>query len=142
MSEQEADRSIGGFEFEGRFYKLTVSDCGKDLMLIDRISGMPMSAFYEAADDAEERGRGPIILTLLATSLRAAHPDWSVERIFKKVMNLSLGDDVTFVIPETEAEEEEGEPERPLAPPTDDSETSPSNGSLSSPVPMAATSGT
>lgn len=138
MSEQEErDQRYGGFEFEGRFYTLHVSDIGKDLMLIDRISQMPMRDFYAAADDAFERGRGPVILTLIATSLRNGNPDWTVERIYRKVMDLSLGDDVVFIAPEN-ADEEEEEQESPLEPPTDGSEKSPSNGFSSSSVPMVS----
>lgn len=85
-----------GFEYEGHFYRWRVSDVGKDLMLIDYFAKMPIQDFFEVVDDALERGRAPILLALMATSIRAEHPDRSVERIQRMVMDIPLGD-VAFV---------------------------------------------
>jgi hypothetical protein len=85
-----------GFEYQGEFYRWTVSDVGKDLMLIDYFTHMPVQEFFEVVDDALERGRAPILMALMATSIRAAHPERSVERISRMVMDIPLGD-VAFV---------------------------------------------
>jgi len=99
-----------GFEYDGTFYTFHVSDTGKDLMLIDRIAGMPLQEFFELIDDDHERGRGPILLTLIAMSIRFGQPTWSVERVIRTVQELSLSD-VTFFNPDGE----EAEPELPPA---------------------------
>jgi hypothetical protein len=106
-AEQNGDRRDDGFELYGTFYPWHVSTIGKDLMLIDKFSGLPVSDFFEIVDDEHERGRAPILLTLVATSIRNGRPDWSVERITRTVMDLSL-DEVVFV--NTDAEEAEPGP--------------------------------
>lgn len=85
-----------GFEFEGVFYAWHVSDMGKDLRLIDHFTGMPVSDFFEAVRDSFDGGRGPVLLALIATSIRHARPDWSVERIARMVDGLSLSE-VEFI---------------------------------------------
>src|SRR4029077_8420590 len=97
-----------GFEYDGTFYNWHVSDMGKDLMLIDRFCGLPLHEFFELVDDGFDRGRAPILLTLIATSLRFGHPDWSVERIVRTVQNLSLSEVIIL-----EPDDEEGELELP-----------------------------
>lgn len=104
----DEQRKDDGFELDGEFFRLSVSDCGKDLMLIDRLTGMPITEFFEVVDDAFDRGRGPVLLTVIATSIRAAHPDWSVEKIVRKVMALRLSE-IEFV-PGTEEEDEDHPP--------------------------------
>lgn len=91
-----------GFEYklpedeESTFFKWSVSDGGKDLMLIDRFTGMPIHEFFETIGDSFDRSRAPILLALIATSIRAKFPDWTPERIVRTVQNLSLSD-VEFV---------------------------------------------
>lgn len=85
-----------GFEYQGVFYRWRVSDVGKDLMLIDYFTHMPVQEFFDVVDDALERGRAPILMALMATSIRAHYPDRSVERISRMVMDIPLGD-VSFV---------------------------------------------
>jgi hypothetical protein len=97
------DRRDDGFELEGTFYRWHVTDTGKDLMLIDRFTGMPVADFFETIEDSFDRGRAPVLLALMATSMRAKHPDWSVERIARVVQGVSLGD-VTFVDSDAEAQ--------------------------------------
>lgn len=97
------DRREDGFELAGSFYRWSVSDVGKDLMLIDRFTGMPVSGFFEALEDEDARGRGPIMLAMIATSIRANHPDWSVERITRLVQATSLGD-IEFIEADAEAQ--------------------------------------
>lgn len=108
MSSENGSRE-DGFELKGEFYRWKVTDTGKDLMLIDRFSGMPVTDFFDTIEDNFDRGRAPILLALMATSIRAKNPDWSVERITRIVMNLSLGDDVTFI--DSDEEESAGPPD-------------------------------
>jgi hypothetical protein len=120
---------MDGFEYDGTFYRWHVSDMGKDLMLIDRFSNLPLHEFFELVDDGVDRGRAPILLTLIATSIRFGRPDWSIERIVRTVQNLSLSD-VTFIEPD-----EEDEPELP---PASNGETTGPTGA-SSPSPSRST---
>lgn len=122
-----------GFEFQGRFYEWHLSDMGKDLMLIDRIAGIGLSEFLELAEDGVDSSRGPLLLTMVATSLRHGHPEWSIERIVRTVMNLSLSEIVML--------EPEGESATPLEPqPSGELSRSPSNGSSLSSTPEASSS--
>lgn len=93
MADNENGRvDEAGFEYQGRTYPWRVSDMGKDLMLIDRFTNMSITEFFDVIDDENERGRGPILLALIATSLRAGNPEWPVDRIARAVMNLNLSD--------------------------------------------------
>ena len=85
-----------GFEYQGVFYPWQVSDVGKDLRLIDHFTGMPISNFFEAVQDSFDNGRGPILLALLATSIRHKRQDWSFERISRMVDGISLSE-VEFI---------------------------------------------
>ena len=85
-----------GFELDGTFYRWTVTDNGKDLMLIDRFTQMPIQEFFATVEDNFDRGRAPILLAMIATSIRAEHPDWSVDRIARLVMDASLTD-ISFI---------------------------------------------
>lgn len=96
-----------GFELDGEFVELAFNaNHGKDLMLIDRIAAMPVDEFIDEFEAGS--GRSPVMLTLLATSLRAKHPDWSVDRIYRLVTDdLS---DLSFIggkpVPPAEAPDE------------------------------------
>lgn len=118
-----ADVRDDGFEYRGTFYRWAVGDTGKDLMLIDRFAGVPVADFFEMVDDEAERGRAPILLTMIATSLRQGHPEWSPERIIRTVMDLRLSE-VTILAGDTE--------ESPL-PPTSEAEVLTGGGSSSVP---------
>jgi hypothetical protein len=115
---------VDGFEYQDRFYPWSISDMGKDLVLIDRICGMSLSEFYEVADDALQADRAPILLALVATSIRAGNPSWNVERIVRLVMDMSLSDLNIVGL-------EEGPPNPMPAeePPASEPSRSPSNGS-------------
>jgi hypothetical protein len=129
-----------GFELHGRFYRWHVTDMGKDLMLIDQFAKQPITEFFAQIEDQFDRGRAPILLTLIATSIRAGNPDWSVERIVRTVMNLNLSE-VSFV----DADSEEHENPSPAADgtPTGERSRSPANGSSpSSTQPELSTSET
>jgi len=129
---------LDGFEYKGRFYQWSVTDLGKDLMLIDRIAQMSPSAFMEMIGDADENERTPVILTLVATSLRLGHPDWSVDRIYRTVMGLSLGEDISFVSSGAGEEDEAGPPAEAAGPPPSEAGRSPSNGSSPPSTPEGA----
>lgn len=134
------DQPRKGFEYQGTFYTWHCSDLGKDLMLIDRISGMSVVEFFETIEDDAGRERAPVLLALIATSVRHGHPDWSVERIHRLVLNLSLSD-VAFV---GDDDQDEGEGAPQAGPPellsTDELSRSPATGSSSSPTPAAGSS--
>jgi hypothetical protein len=141
MTDNNNGRSENGFELDGEFYSWHLSDIGKDLMLIDRISGMSVAEFYELAEDPVAQERIPVLLTLIATSIRHRHHDWSVERIYRRVMDLSISKDVTMIDGDSE------EDSRPLlsaapatSPPSGEPERSPS--SDSSPPSTPAANGT
>lgn len=138
MSENGNGRREDGFEYAGTFYRWHCSDLGKDLMLIDRIAGMPVTEFFQTIEDSFDRERAPVLLAVIATSIRFGHPDWSVERIHRTVMNLKLSD-VIFV----DADEEQPSEELPPSaggetpPSSDERSSSPSDGSSSSSTPQA-----
>ncbi len=94
MSEtpETVERSESGFELGGRFYRWSISDTGKDLMLIDRFTGLPVNVFFELLEDEAERSRSPIILSMIACSVRAGNPEWSVERIVRLLMDTPLSE--------------------------------------------------
>jgi hypothetical protein len=108
---------------------------GKDLMLIDRFAAMPITEFFTQVEDSFDRGRAPILLTLIATSIRHGNPDWSVARIERTVLNLNLSD-VTFVdADEKDQEAAELPPAQGGQEPTAERSSSPSDGSSSSSTP-------
>lgn len=93
-----------GFEWRGRYYPWHVSDVGKDLLLIDRIAQMPTGEFMDLVGDIEETERAPILLGLIATSIRAGNPDWSVSKIERAVLAMSINDDIEFVFEDDDDE--------------------------------------
>ena len=101
-----------GFEYKGRFYRWHLSDTGKDLMIIDRFTSMPVHEFFQTVEDSFDRGRGPILLAMIGTSIRHGNPDWSVERIIREVSGLSISEDIEWIEGE---EEDEGPPEEEAA---------------------------
>lgn len=87
-----------GFEYKSVFYPWHVTTTGKDLLLIDRISGMSPQEFFAIVEDAYDMNRAPVTLALIATSMRNRHPDRSLERILRTVMELDMeGDDFEVV---------------------------------------------
>ncbi len=97
-----------GFEYkipgedEATFFPWTVTDGGKDLMLIDHFTHLPIHEFFSLIDDEFDRSRAPILLAMMATSIRSKHPDWTPERIIRVVQNLTISE-VTMV--DAEADE-------------------------------------
>lgn len=97
-----------GFEYkipgedEATFFPWSVSDGGKDLMLIDHFTHLPVHEFFALIDDEFDRSRAPILLAMMATSIRAKHTDWTPERIIRVVQNLSISE-ITMV--DAEADE-------------------------------------
>ena len=104
-----------GFEYklpddeEATFFRWSVTDGGKDLMLIDRFTGMPVHEFFAVIEDSFDRGRAPVLLAMIATSIRANKPDWTPDRIIRVVQNMNLSD-VEFIDAE---EDEEANPVPP-----------------------------
>ncbi len=96
--------NAGGFELEGTFYSWSVTDKVRDLRLIDMLTGMAVPEFFRAVEDEHERERGPVVSAMIATSIRAAKPDWSVERIFRMVDDVNLGE-VKFIVGESDDED-------------------------------------
>jgi hypothetical protein len=114
----------GGFEYDGRFYEWRFGATGKDLMLIDRICGMSLSELYEAVDQG--RDRPSLMLAMIALSLRAGNPSWSVERLMHIVEEIDTETDIKLM----GLEEPPGPPAETAAePPTSEPSRSPSNGS-------------
>jgi hypothetical protein len=100
-----------GFEHDGTFYRWFASTGGKDLILIDRIANVAVTEFFELLDDPVARERPSVMLALVATSMRARHPEWSVERIVRTVYDLDVNE-LTLIGGDEE------EPVNPLPPPT------------------------
>lgn len=132
-----SDEDLSGFEWNGRFYRWSVTDLGKDLMLIDRIAQMPPTAFMDMIGDVDEAERTPVILALVATSLRLGHPEWSVDRIYRTVMGISLGGDLTFV---SAGEGDADPPPEAASQPPSEAGKSPSNGSSQPSTPVERSS--
>lgn len=92
-----------GFEIalhgqDREFIPWQISDKGKDLMIIDRLTGgMPPHEFFTAVEDLHDRGRGPLLLAMMGTSIRARNPGWSVDRIIRLLLDISISEDVTFI---------------------------------------------
>jgi hypothetical protein len=130
--------SESGFEYQGRFYPWHVEmGFGKDMMLIDRISGLPLDEFQLAVGDPTQQARAPVMLSLLATSLRHGNPEWSVERLVRTVMNMNLDDEIKLVDADTD---DETESVVLPPPPSDGSVRSLSNGSSPSSTPADSSS--
>ena len=141
MSDDNGRPAENGFELDGEFYRWALSDQGKDLMLIDRFTGMPVPEFFGIVQDGFDRGRGPVLLAMMATSIRAQNPDWSVERIVRIVQDLHLSE-VAFIEGEVEDDSElppaQAAPLRAAAAP--ESSPSTSGGSSSSSIPRGSSS--
>ena len=126
-----------GFEYkipgedEATFFPWSVSDGGKDLMLIDHFTHLPVHEFFALIDDEFDRSRAPILLAMMATSIRAKHTDWTPERIIRTVQNLSISD-VTMV----DAEVDEAPRVDPPEPAEESTGAKPSSGSKSSATPQ------
>jgi hypothetical protein len=121
---------------EAEFFPFAIGMSGaKDLKIIDRCTQMPLDEFAEAFDDPSQRGRGIMMLAMIGLSIRAKHPDWSVERIMHLVDELELNE-VTFL--GTEEEESNGSvplTEEPKPEEDSSSSGSPSDASESSAIP-------
>lgn len=110
-----------GFEYQGVFYAWHVTDTGKDLRLIDHFTGLPVKEFFETVGDTFDSGRGPILLALMATSVRHLRQEWSVERVARLIDGLSLSE-VEFI--EGGESDDDGPPASAGAGPADKPESS------------------
>jgi hypothetical protein len=79
---------------EAEFFPFVVGMSGaKDLKIIDYCTmGMPLDEFASALEDPVARNRGTIMLAMMGTSIRAQHPDWTVERIAYLIDEIDLND--------------------------------------------------
>jgi hypothetical protein len=136
-------------EREAEFFPFAFGMSGaKDLKIIDRCTQMPLDEFAETMDDPSQRGRGVMMLAMIGLSIRAKHPDWSVERIMHLVDEIELND-VTFLGTEEEESNgtvpltEEPKPESEASSsgsPSDESESSVIPAETSVPEPSPSTS--
>jgi hypothetical protein len=101
-----------GFEVDGDFYRYAISTHNKDMLLIDRFTNRPPQEFFDAVESRSifEMQRTPMLLALAATSIRAAHPDWSVERIARIVEDRDFDSIVWFGGDEEERTDIDGPP--------------------------------
>ncbi len=91
MEDENSRPPENGFELDGVFYPWHLDiNHAKNLFLIDRLTRMPPDEFARLAEDPAQRTRSSVILTLIATSIRAKHPDWTVERIERMIMDLDI----------------------------------------------------
>ena len=125
------ERRDDGFEFQGRFYAWRISDHAKDLQLIDRLTGMGVDRFFDLLDDDEQASRPSLMLAMVACSIRAGNPDWSVGRVLRTVNGIeSLSDEVVMLGGDEESQEvpptrpEFGRPRNSTSP-VDESSSSP-----------------
>jgi len=114
----KAKESKAGFSLNGGdVIEWNIGDGVKDLILIDKVTmGMPTAEFYGAIRDAEQRGRGPVLLGMLALSVRAAHPDWSLRVIEDMIMNMDF-ETLTYYDSNGKPITDEQEEEAPVDPP-------------------------
>jgi hypothetical protein len=146
---QEAGFELKFPDADSEFFPFAIGMSGaKDLKIIDRCTQMPLDEFAEAFDDPSQRGRGPMMLAMIGLSIRAKHPDWSVERIMLLVDELELNE-VTFLGSEEEESNgavpltEEPKPEDDASSsgsPSDESESSATPAETSAPEPSPSTS--
>jgi hypothetical protein len=124
-----------GFDYDGQFYPVSFTAGAKDLILVERITALPIDEFQQAAMASENRPS--ILLGLLATSIRARHPDWSVERIYQMVMAVDdISEIHTIAGDSAETPTPGGQKE-----PSPDTSDSPSGESSPSPSQTSQTSG-
>jgi hypothetical protein len=126
-----------GFEYklpdddEATFFPWKVNVEGaKDMLIIDSFTQLPIDVFHEKLQDGFERRRGPFLLALIATSIAAKFPDWTVQRIVRLVENLDFSKFTGIDADEEEAGDVKVPPE--TGEPTNESSSSPSDGSSSS----------
>ena len=129
-----------GFEYklpdddQATFFPWKVNVEGaKDMLIIDSFTQLPIDVFHEKLQDGFERRRGPFLLALIATSIAAKNPDWTVQRVCRLVENLDFSKCTGI-----EADEEEtGDVVPPeTGEPTKTNSSSPSDASSSSVTPM------
>lgn len=113
----ENNKQPSGFDYRGRFYPWHLSDHGKDLLLIDTFARMPADEFFELMDTGEwDTKSTPMLLTLVATSLRNGNPSWSFEKLERTVMNTPISE-FDFILEDAEdAEEDDAGPPAPTGP--------------------------
>lgn len=104
-----------GFKWRGEFFPFVLNGAHpKDIVLVERITKIPIFEYERRAEAGDPALRsGSMLVALMATSIRAKHPDWDVERIERWTYDLDFTSD-DFEMIESEGEEEE----TPLPPET------------------------
>ena len=81
-----------GFEYklpgddQATFFKWSLNlESTPHMRLIDHFAGVPLHVFAEHLDDDLEKQRIPVLLSVIATSIEAKFPDWSLERVIRTV---------------------------------------------------------
>lgn len=87
-----------GFEYDGKFYPFEISDKGRDVFLIDRITGMPLQDVFAEVKKPIDEMRTPVFFALVATSIRAKRTDWSLERILRIADELSYSEILESIV--------------------------------------------
>ncbi len=136
-------RSGDGFELDGEFYPFRTSTHARDLLLIERFSRLGPAEFFELVEDAFERQRTSVLLAVMATSLRSAREDWSLERIERRLLSIEDlwgEEEVKFFLEGDALAVEESPPtpapeEEPSTPTTSDSSSDESSSSPTPPEP-------
>jgi hypothetical protein len=84
-----------GFTWEGEFYPFVVNGGHpKDIVLVERIARIPIFEYERLAASGDPAlSSGSMLIALMATSIRAKHPDWNVEDVERFVFNVDLGSD-------------------------------------------------
>lgn len=141
------ERRDVGFDLDGEFYPLKMrTGHPKDLLLLDRLTNGRGFELANAASEAAEAEDGSELeerygitwtICLIATSIRAKHPDWSVERIYDRIMAI---DDLDAQVVWIGGDEEVKEVPPELAPATAPRSTSSPDGSSSLPTPEGSSS--
>lgn len=128
-----------GFEYklpgekQATFFPWKVNVEGaKDMLIIDSFTQLPIDVFHEKLQDGFERRRGPFLLALIATSIAAKFPEWTVQRIVRMVENLDFSDFTGIDADEEEPVEGDVSPPAETGEETSESSNSPSVGSSSS----------
>lgn len=126
-----------GFEYllpdddQATFFPWKVNVEGaKDMLIIDSFTQLPIDVFHEKLEDGFERRRGPFLLALIATSIAAKYPDWTVQRVCRLVENLDFSKFTGIDAGEGETGDVSVPPE--TGEPTSEKSSSPSDASSSS----------
>ncbi len=138
MDETQVEMRSAGFRLADEEYRWFVSDRGVDLILIDRITEMPVQRFFQELEASQDDMRGPLLLALIACSIRHKHPEWSTGRIVRTVMDLSLDEDLEIIAGDEGKAPAEASPEASPTPSPTSSESPVTPSAISSSSPSSS----